>query len=381
MNGQRAPRPWSVAVNKRGGRFVVDVSLPEAGKRRVYRKKFMARRSADDLANAIRVRLGEGKTPFETAEEAAPAVTVVGVVDLYATREGGQTSRALQHRSAFLKTALGARPAEEFALADLEGYIRERQPVSAATCAKDFRHLKAALAYAKAKDRISVHYFEKLAGDKVTRRRLIPAYRPEDSTGKAIPPEHFEAIVANLHHDARRAVVFARTTGCRLREVAALNWQKHFEAGRFRPIVQKGSKTRLVANDATLLGPRGIGLVFSELGATGEGIYHRLQSKWRYAVKRPSSGRTTASTTSGTRSAPTSRMKAGRSTTSRRFSGSRWRWRACTDTGTRRSCSLRRSTPNAARTLHLPLPRCASEGAESVLSSAAANTWAVSSVG
>jgi integrase len=294
MNGNmRAPRPPSVGVNKdrSRGRYVVLCSVPEAGERRRYRQSFPSKREADAQADAIRTRLRAGLPPFETAAERGTGFTVLEVLDFYAGRpEGAASDRGEQHRAAFAATALASRPAEAFALEDLEGFIVARCSVakrkaSAATCAKDFRYLKAACAYAKAKGKISRHYFENLAGDRTTRKRLMPPYRVEESAGKEIPQAHLEAILSHLHRDARRAVLFARTSGCRKAEVAALDWQKHWSPEGFRPIVQKGSKPRVVACDPALVGPRGIGLVFSELGGTGAAIYARLTACWRYAVK------------------------------------------------------------------------------------------------
>jgi integrase len=291
ITNARAPRSASVSVNKNRsrGRYVVLCSVPEAGRRRRYRQSFPTKQEAEAHADAIRARLRAGLPPFETPEERGPGFTVLEILDFYAARpEGAASDRGAQHRAAFAATALASRPAESFALEDLEGFIVARRSVqkrkaSAATCAKDFRYLKAACAYAKAK--ITRHYFENLAGDKTTRKRLMPAYRVAESAGKEIPQAHLEAILSYLHRDARRAVIFARTMGCRKAEVAALDWQKHWSPEGFRPIVQKGSKPRVVACDPALVGPRGIGLVFSELGATKAAVYARLTACWRYAVK------------------------------------------------------------------------------------------------
>jgi integrase len=208
------------------------------------------------------------------AAERGPGFAVLEALDSYAARpEGAASDRGAQRRAAFAATALASRPAEAFALEDLESFIVARRFVakrkaSAATCAKDFRYLKAACAYARAKGKIARHYFENLAGDKTTRKRLMPAYKVAESVGKEIPQAHLKAILSRLRKDARRAVLFARTSGCRKAEVAALDWQKHWSPEGFRPIVQKGSKPRVVACDPALVGPRGIGLVFSELGGT-----------------------------------------------------------------------------------------------------------------
>jgi integrase len=115
----------------------------------------------------------------------------------------------------------------------------------------------------------------------------MPAYNPKrDSAGREIPDDHFEAIFGHLAKDARRAVLFARTTGCRKREVASLDWRAHWSAEGFRPIVQKGSSPRVVSYDAAILGPRRPGgLVFGELAGTVPEIYQRLTAAWRYAVK------------------------------------------------------------------------------------------------
>jgi integrase len=195
-----------------------------------------------------------------------------------------QTERGDWHVRAFKATALAGKPAEEFELADLEGFIEERGNLK--TCSKDLLFLKRACAYAKAKGRIERHYFERLAGDKVTRRRLMPAYNPaKDSAGQEIPDADLEAIFSKLSPRARRAVLFARSTGCRLNEVASLHWQIHRVPEGFAPIQQKGSGTRLVPYDKALLGGPGIGLVFPELGSTPEEIRQSLQACWRYAVK------------------------------------------------------------------------------------------------
>lgn len=250
---------------------------PSDGRRR-YRQKYDSKKDADGQADAIRARLRQGLPAFEAAEEHRPAVAVLDVLLAYP-----KTDRGDQHIEAFKKTALAGKSAEGFELADLEGFIVERGGLK--TCSKDFSFLKRACAYAKAKGVIASHYFEKLAGDKVTRRRLMPAYRIEDSPGREIPDADLEAIFGKLNKRARRAVLFARTTGCRLGEVAALDWQEQWTPKGFRPITQKGSSPRIVSCDPALVGPRGIGLVFAELGATKEAIGRRLQTCWRYAVK------------------------------------------------------------------------------------------------
>ena len=261
--------------------------LAEAGSWRRYRQAFDSKQAAD----AIRIRLRAGLPPFETPSECGPDYTVLEVLDFYAARpDGAASDRGSQHRVAFAAATLATRPAEAFGLEDLEGFIVARRSVakrkaSAATCAKDFRYLKAACAYAKARGKIARHYFENLAGDRTTRARLMPAYKVRDSIGKVIPREHLKAILSHLHRHARRAVLFARTTGCRKGEVAALDWRAHWSPEGFRPIVQKGSSPRVVACDPALVGLRGIGLVFSELGGTKAAVYARLTACWRYAVK------------------------------------------------------------------------------------------------
>ena len=285
----RAPRPATVAVHKRGGRYVVDVSVTEAGTRRRYRQKFDAKAAASAHADAIRERLRAGLSAFAAPGEGRTPLTVLEVLEAYEPKTG----RGAQHITAFRKTRLAGKSAEAFELADLEGYVAERKGLK--TCAKDFSFLKRACAYAKAKGLIERHYFERLAGDKVTRRRLMPAYKIAESPGREIPDADFETIFAKLAKDARRAVLFARTTGCRLNEVASLDWFDHFNGeGFFRPITQKGSKPRLVAYDPEVVGlairgPRRLGsvtLVFAELGFTAKEIRGRLQAKWRYAVKK-----------------------------------------------------------------------------------------------
>ncbi len=291
IGNTRAPRPATVSARKRRRGYIVDVSVSEAGTRRRYRQAFASKQAADKHADAIRGRLRAGLPPFETAAERGPGFTVLEVLDFYAGRpDGAASDRGSQHRAAFAATALASRPAEAFALEDLEGFIVARRSVakrkaSAKTCAKDFRYLKAACAYAKAKGKIARHYFENLAGDKTTRKRLMPAYRVSESAGKEIPQAHLEAILSYLHRDARRAVLFARTSGCRKGEVSSLDWQAHWSPEGFRPIVQKGSSPRVVPCESAVVGPRGIGLVFSELGGTEAAIYARLTACWRYAVK------------------------------------------------------------------------------------------------
>lgn len=115
----------------------------------------------------------------------------------------------------------------------------------------------------------------------------MPAYKIAESPGKEITDADLdlELILTRLNKRARRAVLFARTTGSRLGEVATLDHQAHWSPEDFRPIIQKGCKPGVVAYDPAIIGLRGIGLVFAELGSTPEGIYRRLQSCWRYAVK------------------------------------------------------------------------------------------------
>jgi len=276
---KRAPRPDSVSVHKRYGRYVVDVSVATPEGRRRWRQAFVAKAQADAHADGIRRRLRSGLPPFMSEAEARPEVSVLAVLEAYQPK----TERGEQHIGALKKTALAAKAAEQFELADLEGFLEERGHLK--TCSKDFSFLKRACRYAKAKGMIASHYFEKLDGDKTTRRRLMPAYKIAESPGREIPDGDLERIFAKLNKRARRAVLFARTTGCRLGEVAALDWQEHWTPKGFRPITQKGSSPRIVACDPALVGPRGIGLVFAELGATKEAIERRLQARWRWAVK------------------------------------------------------------------------------------------------
>lgn len=57
------------------------------------------------------------------------------------------------------------------------------------------------------------------------------------------------------------------------------------EPSAFGRSSRRGPRPRVVARDPALVGPRGIGLVFSELGATKATIYARLTACWRYSVK------------------------------------------------------------------------------------------------
>ena len=277
----RASRPANVTVNKhRDGRYVVNTFVPAGEARRQYRQRFGTRAAAAAHAEAIRARLRAGLAPFESETERRPAMTVLDVLVAYP-----KNGRGDQHVDAIRKTALAGKAAEGFELADLEGYIVERKGLK--TCAKDFSFIARSCRYAKAKGLIASHYFEKLAGDKATRRRLMPTGKLTESAGKEIPDADLELIVSKLAKDARRAVLFARTTGCRKNEVASLDWQAHWSPQGFRPITQKGSSSRIVACDPALVGdPRlGRGLVFSELGSTSEEIYAKLTAAWRYAVK------------------------------------------------------------------------------------------------
>lgn len=275
----RATRPAFVGVARREGRYIVEVRAPQVdGSRKRYRQRFGKRADADAQANAIRARLRAGLSPFETAAEAPAVVTVLEVLLHYPKSKRGD-----EHVEAFKKTTLAAKPAEGFGLADLDGFVAERGGKK--VCAKDLSFLKRSCNLAKAHGLIARHEFERLAGDKVTRRRLMPAYKVADSPGKEIPDADLEKIFGKLSKDARRAVLFARATGCRLGEVAALDWQEHWSPEGFRPIVQKKCRPRVVTCDPAIVGPRGIGLVFAELGATKAAIARRLQACWRYAVK------------------------------------------------------------------------------------------------
>lgn len=92
ITNTRAPRPASVRVkkDKTRGRYVVNVSVPEAGRRRRYRQAFDSKQAADTHSDAIRDRLRAGLPPFETPEERGPGFTVLEVLDFYAARpEGG----------------------------------------------------------------------------------------------------------------------------------------------------------------------------------------------------------------------------------------------------------------------------------------------------
>lgn len=282
----RAARPATVAVHRRKDsdtgrtKFVVDVSLPTPEGRKRYRQAFERRPQADVHANAIRSRLDRGLPPFETEAETARATkkTVLDILLYYP-----KTDRGDQHVEVFKKTAISSKPVEEIGVRDLDGFVAERGGKK--TTGKDLSFLARACRLAKAHGLIDRHVFENLAGDKATRRRLMPAWSPEDSPGREIPDADFEAIFAKLNRRARRAVLFARTTGCRLKEVASLDW-KMLEPGKgFRPIQQKGSGPRVVAYEKEIVGERGIGLVFAELGSTVDEIRERLQDCWIYAVK------------------------------------------------------------------------------------------------
>jgi integrase len=261
-------------------KFVVDVFVPTPEGRKRFRQAFERRPQADAQATAIRSRLDRGLPPFETEDEAAKkaTVSVLDVLHYYP-----KTPRGDQHIEMFKTCAIASQSVEEIGVRDLDGFVAERGGKK--TTAKDLSFLRRACNLAKAHGLINLHVFESLVGDKATMRRLMPAWSPADSPGREIPDGDFEAIFHKLNKRARRAILFARTTGCRLNEVASLDW-KMLEPGKgFRPIQQKKSGPRVVAFEKEIVGERGIGLVFSELGSTVSEIRQRLQDCWIYAVK------------------------------------------------------------------------------------------------
>ena len=291
---QRAPRPASVNVKKRAGRYIVDVSFPAPEGRKRHRQMFERKAEADAHADAIRGRLRDGLPPFETEAERAPVVTVADVLAFYEERHVAAVAsarareRLKTHREAIGRCVLAGLGAEAVTLEDLRLFASDRK-VSAGTVAKDFRHLKAAMLFARAHGRITRHVFETL--DRDTRRNLMPSWRPEDTAGRVLSNEEFEAILPKLSPAARPIVRFLRATGLRKMEACALDWREHWRDlpyPSFCPITQKGSKARLIPFEAVeaIVGPRRPGgLVFHELGATAEEIYGRVTAAWRHAVK------------------------------------------------------------------------------------------------
>lgn len=269
------------------GKYVVDVRWIDLQTLMPSRRRpsYATKEEATKQANLIRSRLAQGEEPFlAERDDRAPRPTVREVLDV-----GKATDRGAQHIAAIEASALGSMPAEDFDLADLEGFKAEREKGGAGpkTSGKDLAFLKRKCRHAKALGLIDSHFFERLDGDKDTRRRLMPTYNPlKDSAGREIPAGAFERIFSCLHPDARRAVLWAWTTGSRLGEVAALDWREHWSPEGFRPIVQKKCRPRVVAYDPAVLGQRRPGgLVFAEMGASAKEIYGHLQAKWRYAVK------------------------------------------------------------------------------------------------
>jgi hypothetical protein len=252
---QRAPRPWSVAVNKRGGRYIVEVSVPEAGARRRYRQKFERKAEAETHADAIRARLRNGLSPFETREDRAPGFTHADALALYEeehVNDGKRVPRSRQtmkeRREIPERFSLARVEAEMATLENMLAYPRDRKaaakrPVSDATLAKDLKHLRAALRLAKRRKCIESHVFERI--DPEDSRQLMPAWRPEDTAGRVVSPEEQQAILASLSPDARRMARFLAATGVRKGEAASLDWAAHFKHipfPHFSPIVQKKAR-------------------------------------------------------------------------------------------------------------------------------------------
>jgi integrase len=232
--------------------------------------------------------------PFETPDEVMPPVAVSDVLEYYEAHHvpnvvsAASRKRRVIYRETIERFALGKVQAEAVRLNDLEQFKLERK-VSVGSIAKDFRHLKAAMLFAKARGRIVKHVFETLGRDR--RRELMPSWRPEETAGRVIPESELTRILGSMRPTARRIVQFLAATGLRKIEACVLDWREHrrdLPYPAFCPITQKGSRPRLIPFEAveTILGPRQTkGLVFSELGGTAEEIYRRLTACWRYAVK------------------------------------------------------------------------------------------------
>jgi integrase len=298
----RAPRPASVAVAKRRGRYVVDVSVSEAGGRKRYRQKFERKAEAEAHANAIRARLRDGLPPFETAAEACPSFKHADALALYeAEHVNGEKvvrrsrEKMIAQREMIERHSLAKIEAEAATLEDLLAYRKDRKAaakraVSDATIAKDFKHLRAALRHAKRRKRVAFHVFERM--DPEDSRQLMPAWRPEDTAGRVVSQEEQARLFAALSPDARRMAQFLAASGVRKMEAAALDWVAHFKHipfPHFSPIVQKKSKARKIPFEsvAGIVGPKQSGgLVFRELGATAEEIYARFTTCWRYAERK-----------------------------------------------------------------------------------------------
>ncbi len=290
---KRAPRPPTVGVGRRQRGYVVDVSVPTPTGRERHRQAFGTRAQANAHANAIRARLRAGLPAFERPEEARHAVTVLDVLKFYEERHvsvvvsTSSRERLVQHREAIEKCALAAVEAETATLADLERFKGERK-VSASTVSKDFRHIKAAMLFAKARGFISRHVFESL--DRDTRRSLMPSWSPEQTAGRVLSDDEFEKVLVVMRPAARRIARFLRATGLRKMEACALDWREHWQDlpyPAFCPITQKKSKERLIPFEAVegIVGPRQkSGLVFQELGETRKAIYSQLTTCWRYAA-------------------------------------------------------------------------------------------------
>jgi integrase len=304
----RTPRPARVTLHRRRGRWCLDVFVPrpDGGRQRI-KSKFATKLDAEAEYGAIVERLRRGLPPYKTPEELAaenppPPRTVADVLAHYAEkhvpRVASAAGRLAQHSAKIAERALGQLAAEQIALADLEGFRDERtapppkgkRRVSAKTVAKDLRHLKAAMRFAKRKGLITRHVFESLDRDDL--RELMPSWKSEDTAGRVITDRELASILLKLRPAARRAVRFLRATGLRKMEACALDWREHWRDlpyPHFAPITQKGSKPRKIPFDAveSIVGPRQrSGLVFSELGSTAREVYDQLTACWRYATKR-----------------------------------------------------------------------------------------------
>ncbi len=299
----RAPRPATVAVRRRRGRYVVDVSLPgPAGHRRRHRQKFEKRVTADAYADTIRERLRNGLEPFATLEEARPRPTMRELLawneEVHVKHVESERSRKemLDRHSMIRRYPLADLEAESLTVFDLLDYRRarmEKRKGAKRTSEKGVRpdliRLRAVLnAALKAEPRmISRNVFDSLSrGD---RANLFPAWQPKPdfSAGQVIPPEEWERILAAFpEDDFNRALRFMDATGCRLGQAVSLDWSRYTDIPAGFHLLKQKKADRFVSLTSLLreiVGERKKdGPVFDRDGR----LRKRLEDAWRSRRRR-----------------------------------------------------------------------------------------------
>jgi len=287
-------KPNVYLYETKGGRWRVDVrhpSLPDGRRRLTYPSKAKAR----GFYNVVNAWLfHDGANPFAEPEAAPRRLTVRDLLawneQVHVQHVESQKSRTemLGRDDVIRRYQLAGLEAESVTVFELLEYKRERltgegrRPKSVRP---DMVRLRAVFRAAKKKGKIGHHVFETLEG--AEKRELLGDWKPtpENSKGRPIPADEWEAILKAFPEKAyNRTLRFMAATGCRLEQATSLDWSRYRELPIPGFDLKKQKKAeRFVGMTPVLreiVGERGNGLVFG-----GQRLYEGLQRAWRYRVK------------------------------------------------------------------------------------------------